>query len=129
MIKKLIQRFFLKDKILYLFKVNENNIVLNHIVFNERSCGKNANKWIDDQLKETGEKWIVSELPIGGQYYPEYGSSFTGEVKPIFKKEYLWKMNEDPNYRTWVPIIDMPNDGKKYQFCEDCERWVEKKCC
>lgn len=122
MIKKLYDKIFLSDKDVYLFQIDENNIVVNKIVFNERSCGKKINKWI----KKNGNNWLISDSPVGGQHYPEYGSSFTAEIKPSFKKEHLWHLNSD---RIWEPKVPKPNDGKKYQFCEDCERWVESKCC
>lgn len=122
MIKKLYDKIFLSDKDVYLFQIDKNNLVVNKIVFNERSCGKKVNKWI----KKNGNNWIISDSPVGGQYYPEYGLTFTAEIKPSFKKGHLWHLNSD---RIWEPKISKPNDGKKYQFCEDCERWVESKCC
>lgn len=122
MFKTFLKNFILEDTTLYLFQIDENNIVTNKIVFNEKISGKKVNRWI----KKSGKKWLISKVVVGGQYYPEYGSSFTAEVKPIFKKEHLWHLNDD---RIWVPKLPKPNDGKKYQFCEDCERWVERKCC
>lgn len=113
---------FLIDKDFYLFKVDENNIVTDRIVFNEKNCGKKLEQFIND----SGENWIASDLPVGGQYYPEYGALFTAEIKPVFKKEHLWHISK---IRMWEPKLPKPDDGKKYQFCEDCERWVEFKCC
>lgn len=124
MLKKLLSRYFLVDKDIYLFQIDENNIVTNKIKFNEKICGKKVNKWI----KKSGEKWYISEVKVSGQYYPEYGDEFTAEKKPLFKKPELWHI--DLKTRLWVPKDHpYPNDGKKYQFCEDCEKWIEKRCC
>jgi len=110
------------NKKIYLFKVGNDNIVTEKIVFNELFAQKKVDEWIND----SGEEWLVSEEKVGGQYYPEYGPSFTAEVRPCFKKEHLWHLNDD---RIWEPKLPRPIDGKKYQFCESCERWVESKCC
>lgn len=124
MIEKFFKKFRLKDEIVYCFQIDEDNIVTNVTVFNEKNYGGTVEEWI----KETGERWFVSDVIVGGQYYPFYGDSFTAEIKPIFKKPELWYM--DVEKREWLPIdYPRPDDEKFYVFCEDCLKWLEQKCC
>lgn len=114
---------------IYLFQVDENNIVTNKILFNESVCGKTADEWIE----ESGEVWYVSKEKVGGQYYPEYGSGFTAEIKPPFKKPELWEINMES--RLWepkgYPYPGDPGGYTFYRFCEEKLEWVScvENCC
>jgi hypothetical protein len=125
MIGKFFRKFKLKDKDVYCFQINEDNIVTSKIVFNEKNSGKTVEQWI----KDSGERWFVSEVKVSGQYYPFHGESFTADVKPKFKNPELWHI--DVEKKSWIPIdYPYPNDGEYYEyFCEDCLKWIKSPCC
>ena len=50
----------LMNENIYLFQVDENNIVTNKILFNESVCGKTADEWIE----ESGEVCYLSLIHI-----------------------------------------------------------------
>ena len=128
MIRKFFKKFKLKDKNVYCFEIDQDNIVINKIVFNEKNYGATVKEWIEE-CKEKGERWFVSEVKVSEQYYPYFGESFTALSKPNFEKPELWHM--DVERRQWMPIdYPYPDDGKFYHyFCEDCLKWIEKPCC
>jgi len=113
------------SKNLYLFTVDDSNMVTNHIVFNEDICGKSAEKFIE----EDEPQWIISQKPVGPQYYPEFGYGITGDIKP--NKSHLFNFDMETGW--WTPKIPYPevkDESKEvYQFCENCECWVPSKCC
>ena len=109
------------SKELYLFTVDENNMITNHIVFNEDVCGKSAEKFIG----EDEPQWIISQKPVGPCYYPEFGYGITGGFPP--EKSHLYKFDIETS--SWIPKQPYPDTNEHYQFCENCEKWVLTKCC
>ena len=113
-------------------KINEENIVQQVIVVNNSDCGGLE----FPESESIGQSFINSIGLIGTWKQTSYNSNFRknyagigysfDESKDAFipEKPYQsWVLNEDTC--TWGSPIQMPTDGKFYNWNEETTSWVE----
>jgi hypothetical protein len=104
-------------------EIDENNIVIRVLV-------------VSDEQEHRGQEFLAEDLNLGGTWiqtsynhnirkqYAGIGYSYNSEADVFIRPRRFESWILDDNF-DWQPPIQMPDDGKLYEWNEETISWIE----